>query len=87
MAYDGYIPEQQFYKGFDAIPSRIAYSFTIPWRQDIYSAWPPQDNLVFGPLTNNAPIDVISWIAGPGEIKITGMEIWQQCMTLFMRHV
>lgn len=53
---------------------------TIP-----YGASPADHPL--GLVTNNAPIDVVSWYAGPGDIKLTGLEIWQQCMSLLMRHI
>lgn len=56
------------------------------WVDNLFSkAAPPI--LPLGTMTNNAPIDVISWNAGPGAPVVDGMEWWQQCMTLFMRHI
>lgn len=40
-----------------------------------------------GPLTGNNPVDVVSR-AGTGHLAPDGyLEWWQQCMTLFMRHI
>jgi len=58
-----------------------------PWRASVPYTCLAADHDVVGTITHNEPIDVVSWYAGPGEIKITGMEIWEQCMTLFMRHI
>lgn len=38
-----------------------------------------------GAMTDNAPIDVVSWSAS-GSIGETGLELWRQCMTVLMRH-
>ncbi|WP_310601433.1 hypothetical protein [Desulfobulbus sp.] len=41
---------------------------------------------ITGDLANNTPIDVVHWNAA-GVTKWSGMEWWEGCMTLFMRHV
>lgn len=44
-------------------------------------------NCLSGTLTDNSPIDVISW-TGVGKCASEGhLAWWEQCMTLFMRHV
>lgn len=58
----------------------------VDWRSNLFSkAAPPV--MPLGTMTDNAPIDVVSWGGNVGHIGPTGLEWWQQCMTLFMRHV
>lgn len=86
---DGNIPlpyPSEFYV-YPGLPAGVESSWSVPWRAGLFTAVAPLDTAIGGPLTHNEPIDVISWTAGPGEIKVTGLEIWQQCLTLFMRHV
>lgn len=50
-----------------------------------YAVAPP--GYLSGTLTDNSPIDVISW-TGAGKFASEGhLSWWEQCMTLFMRHV
>lgn len=56
------------------------------WRNNLFSK-ADMPTLPLGTMTDNAPIDVISWNAGQGLVVVDGMEWWQQCMTLFMRHI
>ena len=58
----------------------------VAWRNNLFSK-AAMPTLPVGTMTNNAPIDVISWNAGPGMAVVDGVEWWQQCMTLFMRHI
>lgn len=45
------------------------------------------EGCVHGPMTDNGPIDVVSW-EGSGVMAPDGyLEWWQQCLTLFMRHI
>jgi len=39
-----------------------------------------------GTMTDCGPVQFITW-AGSAKVGITGSEWWEQCMTLFMRHV
>lgn len=57
----------------------------VEWRNGLYYA-DPVATALHGAMTNNAPIDVYSW-AVTGHAGETGLEWWQQCMTLFMRHI
>lgn len=81
----GEIPADPGHIDYAGISSSISDSWELPWRQELYHVQAP-DQLPFGPLTDNAPIDVVSW-PGTGELSPSGMEIWQQCLTLFMRHI
>jgi hypothetical protein len=81
------MPYPDLLKIMDNLPGGIVAAASVPWRNDTpYLAAPANFNL-YGPMTDHAPIDMISWAAGPGVIGPTGMEIWEQCMTLFMRHI
>lgn len=59
----------------------------ISFRADWPYKAPPPDYSLYGGMTEYTPIDVISWYAGPGDYGWTGMEIWQMCLTLFLRHI
>lgn len=74
------------FKEFDGISASIVSGWAVPWRQDHYVVI-VADPFLVGPLAEVVPIDVVSWNAGPGAVKESGMEIWQQCLTLFMRHI
>jgi len=55
------------------------------WREDLFGAYLPEA-AISGTMTYNEPIDFIHWTMD-GHIGETGMEWWQQCMTLLMRHI
>jgi hypothetical protein len=83
---EGYLPPALFYKEFEAISTSISAGWTVPWRQDLPWMAGLAALILYGPLTDNAPIDVIHWSA-EGDMGESGLEIWQQCLTLFMRHI
>jgi hypothetical protein len=83
----GDIPVEVPYSVTTAITSSIENSWLVNYRQDLYYKSPALSSNIFGPMTNNMPIDTVHWYAGPGHVPETGMEIWEQCMTLFMRHI
>ena len=57
------------------------------WRSNLYNKIAP-DSLLYGSLTaSNIPIPFYHQTLGPGYIGYTGMEMWQQCLTLFLRHI
>lgn len=55
------------------------------WMDALFYKGDPEVDLT-GALTDNLPIDVVSW-QNTGRLDHTGLEWWQQCMTLFMRHI
>lgn len=57
----------------------------VEWRADLYTHENHKDMPV-GMMTDNTPIDFISWSV-VGHVSESGLEWWQQCMTLFMRHI
>lgn len=66
-------------------PSGFAFmADQVAWRSGLYYSQLSLPELM-GPVTDNAPIDVIQWttVGHKGE---SGMEWWQQCVTLLMRH-
>ena len=57
---------------------------TTPWITTVpYVAAGPLENMV-GSLTDNSPIDLISWTAGPGQLCPDPMEWWRSCTHLMM---
>ena len=82
----GYTTPETLTKEYVGISSSFTNGWVLPWRPDLYPALPAPP-AIFGPMTNNAPIDVISWYAGPGSVGEDGMGWWRQCLTLFMRHI
>lgn len=70
---------------FAGISGTIANGFAATRLDEIFINAEPVASLQ-GPMTRNEPIDFISW-SGSGYVGITGMEIWQRCLTLFMRHI
>ncbi len=69
------------------LSSSIENSWLVNYRQDWFYKAAPASYSLFGPMTDNMPISVTHWYAGPGHVPETGLEIWEQCMTLFMRHI
>jgi hypothetical protein len=69
------------------LPSSIDNSLLINFMDD----WPYKcaafPNLHQGTITYNEPIDFIHWNAGYAQVNKTGFEIWEQCLTLFLRHI
>jgi hypothetical protein len=72
-------------KDYEGITASIGNSYATPWRQDLLAGFLPPDTRL-GPMIDNSPIDVISWSA-IGDQGESGMEIWNKCLTLFMRHI
>ena len=58
----------------------------VDWRNNLYPNAQPASCLQSPLLTDNAPIDVISWNL-TGYTGESGLEWWQQCMSLFLRHI
>jgi len=83
----GQAPGDAGYYVFPDITTSIENSWATPWRTNIPYAVVAANHNMVGTITHNEPIDVISWNAGNGRVSPTGLEIWEQCMTLFMRHV
>ena len=76
------------FKGYEGVTTSITNGWTVPWRTNLYlNTVITAGNFRVGPMTKNEPIDVIHWAAGPGKIHPSGLEWWQQCLTLFMRHI
>lgn len=60
----------------------------VPYQRDWFYLHQGSTSHLIGTKTHDSsPIDILSWYAGQGETGETGMEIWQQCLTLFMRHI
>jgi hypothetical protein len=56
------------------------------WRDNLYTNAEPIDDVMFGTLTGHGTLDFYSW-STEGMVYPSGSEIWEQCMTLFMRHI
>jgi len=85
--YGQYQPDIDGYYVFPDITTSIENSWATPWRINIPYVGVAANHNMVGTITHNEPIDVISWNAGNGRVSPTGLEIWEQCMTLLMRHV
>lgn len=74
------------YRIYDDIPSGIDESYSVPWRQDLGITQPVSFYLV-GDRTKNIP--VYSWHREDliGANTYNGTWIWEDCMTLIMRHI
>lgn len=82
----GYIPTVLQGKDCtDRFPALYRMADQVEWRSGLYPSEVASSCFV-GSMTDNAPIDFHSWSV-IGNIGETGMEWWQQCMTLFMRHI
>lgn len=78
-------PQLPWQRRSDFSPSLDAMSDQVTWRSGLYPALQPEV-YDFGEVTDNATIDFYSW-NHDGDIVRTGHEWWEQCMTLFMRHI
>lgn len=69
----------------DVNPTAVRSASVTEWRAGQMQPESRQE-ILMGTMTDNAPIDFHHWtmVGGIGE---SGLEWWQQCMTLFMRHV
>lgn len=83
----GYLGETDGNYVFPDLPSGFVNAEVVPWRDNIPFVTGPNTDM-YGPITaDNIPIDVVSWPAGTGVVGPNGLDIWQQCLTLFMRHI
>jgi len=57
----------------------------VDWRGGLFGKYYPIDDF-YGGMTFNEPVDFIHWPID-GRLGETGLEWWQQCMSLFMRHI
>ena len=67
-------------------PNVCKVTSTEEWRAALFLNAAPATCLQSPDLINNAPIDVVSWSI-TGYTGESGLEWWQQCMTLFLRHI
>ena len=81
----GYTVPAALAREYSGISASITSGWAMPWRSALYPSLAATPAL-FGPLTDNAPIDVIHWAAGPGVVGATGLEWWQQCLPI-LRHI
>lgn len=65
--------------------SVVKFADQAEWRAALYPVIPASP-VLDGSMTNNAPIDFHHWTMA-GYVGESGLEWWQQCMTLFMRHI
>ena len=83
----GYVAASLPWRDYDngRSPSVFKRADQVEWRNTLYPAtMHPQ--VPVGPMTDNATIDFHHWNMA-GHIGESGLEWWQQCMTLFMRHI
>lgn len=82
----GFAPEPTLIKSFDDISSSFPNGWAVPWRLNVPSNQNPQV-VECGDYTEVVPIDVVHWELYGAKEGRSGLEIWENCLTLFMRHI
>jgi len=59
---------------------------TSDWKLTLFDTFLSEEALIADPYSMWTVTDVISW-SGTGNLDMTGMEIWERCLALFMRHI
>ena len=82
----GYTADSLPFHVYDALSkSVVKRADQVEWHSTLYPELQIAD-VLDGMLTNTAPIDFYHWNIA-GDVGESGLELWQQCMTLFMRHI